>query len=67
MDNAREFGIELGSAYQILDDCGDYLGLDTTKGMFNDIKAGVITLPMIYLLGKCTTDEKRKIIKMVKQ
>ena len=49
----RSFGLHLGIAYQIIDDIGDYiLGDDKSgKAQGNDIKHGIITLPLLYLLA----------------
>jgi heptaprenyl diphosphate synthase len=64
-DEFRRFGRYLGMAFQILDDCKDY---DLTKEQAkkpvgNDIKNGVITLPLILTMRK--NPEFRKIAKEV--
>jgi heptaprenyl diphosphate synthase len=45
-------GINLGMAFQIIDDILDYTGDDLTVGKTtsNDIKQGIFTLPIIYAL-----------------
>ena len=49
----RSFGLHLGIAYQIIDDIGDYIFGDSQSGkpQGNDIKHGIITLPLLYLLA----------------
>lgn len=46
------FGLELGMAFQIRDDILDYAGSSETTGKEtgNDIRSGIYTLPVIYLL-----------------
>jgi octaprenyl-diphosphate synthase len=65
-ERAYRFGLRVGSAYQILDDCKDYFGHNGGKGRFNDFREGVITLPLIYLLKKCSKTEKGFIVKKLK-
>ena len=45
-------GYCIGMAFQIIDDCLDYLGKDATigKNVANDIKKGDITLPILFAL-----------------
>ncbi|MCX5678856.1 MAG: polyprenyl synthetase family protein [Candidatus Omnitrophica bacterium] len=65
-ERAYKFGLKVGSAYQILDDCSDYFGHNGGKGRFNDFREGVITLPLIYLLKRCSRSERSFIIKKLK-
>jgi geranylgeranyl pyrophosphate synthase len=46
----RQFGIHLGVAFQILDDCRDLLGdeKDLGKEPGQDLRAGDVTLPLLY-------------------
>lgn len=64
-ENARLLGTSVGTAYQILDDCGDYIGFDMTKEKFTDIKEGVVTLPLINLLKRCSKRERAWITKRI--
>lgn len=64
----KEFGENLGIAFQIRDDILDYIG---TKKLFGkplggDIKEKKITLPLIYALQMSTKDESKKIIKLIR-
>jgi octaprenyl-diphosphate synthase len=64
----REFGENLGMAFQIRDDILDFIG---TKKIFGkplggDIKEKKLTLPLIYALKKASDGESKKIISNVK-
>lgn len=61
LKQAYEFGINAGTAYQIVDDLLDYFGEELDKDRFNDIKEGTVTLPLIYLMERCTEDERRQV------
>ncbi len=52
------FGLNLGMAFQIIDDVTDYKGSSKTgKDHFNDLKNGVMTLPLIYVLQSSSNKE----------
>jgi len=64
----KEFGEDLGIAFQIRDDILDFIG---TKNIFGkslgaDIKEKKITLPLIYALKNAPQDESNKIINLLK-
>lgn len=64
----KEFGENLGIAFQIRDDILDFIG---TKNIFGkslgaDIKEKKITLPLIYALKNAPQDESKKIINLLK-
>ena len=48
----NEFGMKLGTAYQIYDDCLDLVGTEEQFGktLRTDLEKGKLTLPMLYLL-----------------
>jgi len=57
VDHLRQFGLNAGIAFQLIDDLLDYTSCEETLGkpVGNDLKEGKITLPLIYtlsLLGK---------------
>jgi geranylgeranyl pyrophosphate synthase len=70
----RQFGYNLGMAFQIIDDVLDYTGQQNKVGkpVGGDLRQGLITLPMLYYIdehpgdktvirileGKCVTDEE---------
>jgi heptaprenyl diphosphate synthase len=51
-DALYNFGLNLGTAFQIVDDVLDYTGSEESVGKptGNDLRQGVITLPLIYAL-----------------
>ena len=56
----HEFGMELGTAFQIVDDCLDYDGEEglTGKSLGTDLRQGKVTLPLIYLREALPAGEK---------
>ena len=56
----REFGYELGMAFQLTDDMLDYISSDTTLGKHTgtDLREGKITLPLIHALKEASEEEK---------
>jgi octaprenyl-diphosphate synthase len=63
----REYGLAIGTAYQIFDDCLDLFGSETTAGksLGTDLAKGKLTLPMISLLERIEDDERAAIQDMV--
>ncbi len=64
----REFGENLGMAFQIRDDILDYVGSSKLIGkpLGGDIKEKKITLPLIYSLQKADKSKANKIISIIK-
>jgi octaprenyl-diphosphate synthase len=64
----REYGENIGIAFQIKDDIFDYTGKDSVIGkpVGNDIKEKKLTLPLIYSCNKAPQKDAKKIIKLVK-
>jgi octaprenyl-diphosphate synthase len=63
----KEFGENIGIAFQIRDDLLDYVGTGLTgKAPGNDIKEKKITLPLIYALEHSSYSRKRQILGIVK-
>jgi len=63
----KEFGENIGVAFQIKDDLLDYVGTGLTgKAPGNDIKEKKITLPLIYALEHSTNSKKRHILNIVR-
>ena len=58
----EEFGLELGIAFQIVDDCLDLDGEEAVvgKSLGTDLSKGKITLPMLYLLRDDSQAQKLK-------
>jgi len=64
----RNFGENLGIAFQIRDDILDYIGKTNIIGkpLGGDIREKKITLPLIYALKNAGNSESKKIIKIIK-
>jgi len=56
----RRYGLYFGMAFQIIDDCLDFMGEENEFGktLGADLAAGVLTLPLIRLIE--LLDEKKK-------
>jgi len=59
----RDFGLKLGTAYQIYDDCLDLVGDEKTAGktLGTDLAKGKLTLPMLNLLSGATEAQRDKL------
>ena len=59
-----DYGRHLGTAFQLIDDCLDYAGLDgeTGKKIGADFAEGKMTLPAILALSKTGAAARRKIL-----
>ncbi len=62
----KEFGLNVGMAFQIKDDLFDYGTEEIGKPLGIDIKEKKMTLPLIYALSTASYSEKRRIIRIVK-
>lgn len=63
----KDFGENIGIAFQIKDDILDYEGTGLTgKTVGNDIKEKKITLPLIHALEQAANSKKRHILTIVK-
>jgi len=63
----RSYGLKLGTAYQIYDDCLDLVGDESSAGktLRTDLLKGKLTLPVLYLLEKATDVQKTKLNRML--
>jgi len=63
----RDYGLKLGTAYQIYDDCLDIVGDEKTVGktLRTDLARGKLTLPILYLLEDATEAQKQKLSRML--
>lgn len=55
------YGMGLGIAYQLMDDCLDYVSTDEDlgKSVGNDLREGKVTMPLIHAYKKADTEEKK--------
>jgi octaprenyl-diphosphate synthase len=62
-EQLRNYGLNLGLAFQITDDLLDWIGETekTGKGLGNDLKEGKITLPLIHTLREAEESSRKKI------
>lgn len=63
----RNYGLRLGSAYQIYDDCLDIAGDEEAAGksLGTDLKKGKFTLPVLLLLQNTPADETEQIHELI--
>ncbi|HIJ81784.1 MAG TPA: octaprenyl diphosphate synthase [Desulfuromonadales bacterium] len=64
-----DFGMDLGVAFQLMDDTLDYIATEEEfgKSIGHDLEEGKITLPLIYTLHRCTADERSCIAAVVEK
>ena len=62
----KEFGLNVGMAFQIKDDLFDYGTSEIGKPLGIDIKEKKMTLPLIYALSKASNGDRRRIKSIVK-
>jgi octaprenyl-diphosphate synthase len=68
IENLKQFGLNIGIAFQIKDDLLDYdKSVKTGKSYGNDIVERKITLPLIYALRESDKRGKRKVLSILRQ
>lgn len=62
-----DYGMGLGVAYQLMDDCLDYVSTDEDlgKSIGNDIREGKVTLPLIHARREADTPDRDFLSRMV--
>jgi len=62
------FGLELGRAFQIVDDCLDITGVEEVvgKSLGTDLRHGKMTLPLIMLRDMCTDEERVQLAELIR-
>ena len=57
------YGLNLGLSFQLIDDVLDFTSSEEVLGkpIGNDLREGKVTLPLIYLLQRCTQEEAQKV------
>ncbi len=65
----RDFGMKLGTAYQIYDDCIDLVGEESEYGktLRTDLNRGKLTLPILNLLEAATEQQRVKLHRLLIQ
>jgi len=65
----REFGLAIGTAYQIYDDCIDLVGeeKDFGKTLRTDLNRGKLTLPILSLLESANDKQRAKLHRLLIQ
>jgi octaprenyl-diphosphate synthase len=66
VETMRKFGELIGMAFQIKDDLFDYGDAKIGKPTGIDIQEQKMTLPLIYVLNNCTSNEKKWLINSIK-
>jgi octaprenyl-diphosphate synthase len=63
------YGMDLGIAFQFMDDALDYVADQTEFGKEcgHDLLEGKVTLPLIHTLKHCTPEEREKVTTIVEQ
>jgi octaprenyl-diphosphate synthase len=62
------YGRRLGIAFQVVDDCLDLVGVESTvgKSLGSDLKNGEPTLPLIHLMANTTGAQKKELLNLFK-
>lgn len=62
-----DYGLKLGTAYQVYDDCLDLIGTEDEVGktLRTDLEKGKLTLPMLYLIESATPEQQQLINKRI--
>lgn len=68
-ETLRDFGLHVGTAYQIYDDCIDLIGEETEFGktLRTDLNKGKLTLPILNLLGSANEKQRAKLHRLLIQ
>ena len=64
----RNYGLNLGIAFQMVDDTLDYMAGDRRfgKAIYKDLQEGKITLPLIHTLREASDKDRETILKILK-
>lgn len=65
----RDGGMELGIAFQFMDDALDYVADESEfgKATGHDLEEGKMTLPLIHALRQCTVEERERVAAIVEK
>ena len=67
IEASRNFGMQVGTAYQIYDDCLDLVGTESATGktLGTDLRKGKFTLPVLIFLGSASEFEREHCCRLV--
>ncbi|PYJ20009.1 MAG: polyprenyl synthetase family protein [Verrucomicrobia bacterium] len=67
IETFKNFGIQVGTAYQIYDDCVDLAGSESVTGktLGTDLRKGKFTLPVLIFLGSASEFERERCCQLV--
>ena len=67
ISSLKTFGLRLGTAYQIYDDCLDLAGDETKAGktLGSDLRKGKLTLPVLHLLQHSDEAERHRLSEII--
>jgi octaprenyl-diphosphate synthase len=65
----RDYGMALGTAYQVYDDCVDLFGSEASvgKSLGTDLASGKLTLPVLVILERAKPEEQVRLKELVQQ
>jgi octaprenyl-diphosphate synthase len=63
----HDYGMALGTAYQIYDDCVDVFGSEASvgKSLGTDLASGKLTLPILVVLERANAEEKARLRELI--
>lgn len=63
----HDFGMNLGTAFQLIDDTLDYVSNEEQfgKSIGHDLKEGKVTLPLIHTLKQCSPSERQEMADVI--
>jgi octaprenyl-diphosphate synthase len=67
IDTFKNFGVQIGTAYQIYDDCVDLAGSESVTGktLGTDLRKGKFTLPVLIFLRSASEFERERCCQLV--
>jgi len=63
----RQFGLQIGTGYQVFDDCIDVFGSEAVvgKSLGTDLATGKVTLPILLLLENSTSSRRTQFLRLL--